>query len=317
MEKDTIHIACNIDTSYVKYCIVMLTSLFENNREVRFHIHVIAGELSEDARKQLCDWVEKRYLQRLTIYEAGKDLLQGCMIYGHSHISLATYYRIFLETILPQDLQKVIYLDCDLVVNGSIQDFWDTDVSDYAVGCVEDMWSGKSDNYTRLHYDASFSYFNAGVLLVNLNYWREIGFQQKAVKYISRHVNELVFNDQDVLNALLHDCKLFLPFRYNVQDGFLRRKRRIRPEVIATLDQELLHPVIIHYTGGKKPWQYKSQNPYKNLYFHYLDLTPWKEERPVPPFPYKLKRLVDKFLYLTRLAKPKYRSFPQKRMSLR
>lgn len=80
MEKDTIHIACNIDTSYVKYCIVMLTSLFENNREVRFHIHVIAGELSEDARKQLCDWVEKRYLQRLTIYEAGKDLLQGCMI---------------------------------------------------------------------------------------------------------------------------------------------------------------------------------------------------------------------------------------------
>lgn len=89
-------------------------------------------------------------------------------------------------------MQKVIYLDCDLVVNGSIQDFWDTDVSDYAVGCVEDMWSGKSDNYTRLHYDASFSYFNAGVLLVNLNYWREIGFQQKAVKYISRHVNELV-----------------------------------------------------------------------------------------------------------------------------
>ncbi len=313
MEKGIIHVACNIDTSYVKYCIVMLTSLFENNREVKFHIHVIAGELSEEACQQLRNWVEKQYLHTLTIYEAGEDLLRGCMIYGNSHISLATYYRIFLETILPQDLQKVIYLDCDLIVNGSIQDFWDTNISDYAVGCVEDMWSGKTENYTRLHYNASFSYFNAGVLLVNLVYWRQMKFQELAVEYISHHVNELIFNDQDVLNALFHDRKLFLPFRYNVQDGFLRRKRRIRPEVWNVLDRELLHPVIIHYTGGKKPWQYKSQHPYKNLYFHYLDLTPWKGERPVVPFSYQLKRWVDHFLYFTRLARPKYRSFPRKR----
>lgn len=95
MAKETIHIACNIDTSYVKYCIVMLTSLFENNRNVSFHIHVIAGELSAEARNLLCDWVEKHYSQTLTIYEAGEDLLKGCMIYGDSHISLATYYRIF------------------------------------------------------------------------------------------------------------------------------------------------------------------------------------------------------------------------------
>lgn len=311
MVKETIHIACNIDTSYVKYCIVMLTSLFENNWEAKFHIHVIAGELSEEARRQLHNWVERHYLQTLTIYEAGEELLKGCMIYGESHISLATYYRIFLETILPQDLQKVIYLDCDLIVNGAIQNFWDTDIRNYAVGCIEDMWSGKSENYTRLHYDASFSYFNAGVLLVNLACWRQMKFQELAVKYISQHINELIFNDQDVLNALLHDCKLFLPFRYNVQDGFLRRKRRIRPEVWDVLDKELLHPVIIHYTGGKKPWQYKSQHPYKKLYFHYLDLTPWKGERPIVPFSYKLKRWVDNFLYFTKLARPKYRSLPE------
>ena len=150
-------------------------------------------------------------------------------------------------------------------------------------------------------------YFNSGVLLVNLDYWREEGLMSKALDYISKNGSKLVFYDQDVLNALLHDCKLFLPFRYNVQDGFLRRKRRIRPESIAALDQELLHPVIIHYTGGKKPWQYKSQHPYKGLYFHYLDLTPWKGERPVVPFSYKLKRVFDQLLYFMRLARPKYR----------
>ena len=122
-------------------------------------------------------------------------------------------------------------------------------------------------------------------------------------------MSELVFNDQDVLNALLHDKKLFLPFRYNVQDGFLRRKRRIRPEAIPDLEKELLHPVIVHYTGGKKPWQYKSRHPYKGLYFHYLDMTPWKGERPDVPFLYKVKRMVDRLLYVLQLAKPKYRKY--------
>lgn len=102
--------------------------------------------------------------------------------------------------------------------------------------------------------------------------------------------------------------KQFLPFRYNVQDGFLRRKRRIRPTSIPLLDEELKHPVIIHYTGGKKPWQYKSQHPYKNLYFRYLDLTEWKGERPQVPFSYRIKQAIDKVLYALRLAKPKYRN---------
>ena len=73
MAKETIHIACNIDTSYVKYCIVMLTSLFENNQNVSLHIHVIAGELSAEPRSLLYDWIEKHNSQTLTINEAGED----------------------------------------------------------------------------------------------------------------------------------------------------------------------------------------------------------------------------------------------------
>lgn len=57
MVKETIHIACNIDTSYVKYCIVMLTSLFENNQNVSFHIHVITEDLSNECRSQMVEFV--------------------------------------------------------------------------------------------------------------------------------------------------------------------------------------------------------------------------------------------------------------------
>ncbi len=306
MENGQMQIVCNIDSSYVKYCIVMLTSLFENNRSENISVHLIFGELPEEGKWKI-ENVVKKYGQTVHFYQVGDELLKDCLIYGdNSHISLATYYRVFLCSILPVQLEKVLYLDCDLVVNGSVNELWNTDISGYAVGCVEDMWSGKPDNYERLHYDVSDSYFNAGVLLVNLLFWRNFSFEEKAINYIQTHISELVFNDQDVLNAILHDKKCFLPFRWNVQDGFLRRKRRIRKESIPDLEMELRHPVVIHYTGSKKPWQYKSIHPYRSVYYFYLDKTEWKGERPVMPLSYKFKLMVDRLLYFCGVAKPKY-----------
>lgn len=78
MKKETIHIACNIDDAYLKYCIVMLTSLFENNRDESFRIHIIAASLTYESRKKLRLWVEGRYKQELCIYEAGEKMLKRC-----------------------------------------------------------------------------------------------------------------------------------------------------------------------------------------------------------------------------------------------
>ena len=300
-----IHIACNIDDNYIMQCCTTLVSVMYNNRNEQITFHIIAEFLSNEAKSMLTEEVEK-YNQQIHFY--AYNLNMNLSSFKSAHISLAAYLRLFVADILPVEIHKILYLDCDLIINDSIKDLWETDVTSYAVAAVEDMWSGKTDNYERLSYDASFSYFNAGVLLVNLNHWREMKFQKKAMQYIPGHIDKLVFNDQDVLNALLYDKKQFLPFRYNVQDGFLRRKRRIRPTSIPLLDEELKHPVIIHYTGGKKPWQYKSQHPYKNLYFRYLDLTEWKGERPQVPFSYRIKQAIDKVLYALRLAKPKYRN---------
>lgn len=300
-------IVCNIDDGYLKYCAVMLTSLFENNKDETIHVHLIANTLSKESQDFLSSMVKEKYKQQINFYLAGNELLKDCTIYGESHISLATYYRIFLESILPSNLSKILYLDCDLVVIGSLKELWNTDITNYAVGCVEDMWSGKENNYTRLQYDQKYSYFNAGVLLINLNYWRKIKFEKLAISYIQQHPKELLFNDQDVLNALLFNQKIFLPFRWNMQDGFFRTKRRIRKEAAAELDKELNTPIIIHYTGGKKPWQYKSQHPYKTEYLKYLDMTVWRGERPHMPMGFRIKLITDHLLYTLRLAQPKYR----------
>lgn len=309
--RNVIHVACCTDSNYLKYCTVMLTSLLENNKDLDIDIHVIAGSLNKDDRSVMKSVVEEKYGQRLHFYFPSEELLADCKIESGSYISIVTYYRIFLGSILPSDVTKVLYLDCDIIVNGSIKDLWNTDISDVSVGSIEDMWSGRAEIYSRLHYPSDYSYFNAGVLLINIDRFRLDGFEKRALDYLHDHIDELALYDQDLLNALLHDDKKFVAHRWNVQDGFLRRRRieRMPAESLKKLESELLHPVIIHYTGSKKPWHYKSQHPWKNLYFKYLDMTQWSGERPSVPVGYKIKLLSDSILRKCRIMKKKYLEF--------
>lgn len=309
---DTIHVACNIDDNYVKYCAVMLTSLLENNRDSAIHVHVIADGLADSSRRDIEDVVVGQYGQQLSFHTPDPELLKDCRVKDGSYISLATYYRIFLGSILPADIHKVIYLDCDIIVDGPIRDLWNEDISDVMVGAVEDMLCALPDNYERLHYSDKASYFNAGVLLVNLDRMRNSGFEKRALGYLKEHVDEFLYYDQDLLNAMLHDDKRFLPFRWNVQDGFLRRRRieRLWPDSLERLLPELRHPVIIHYVGKKKPWHYKSLHPWKDRYFHYLDMTRWAGERPAMPLGYRIKLGIDSLLRACHLMKIKYLKDP-------
>lgn len=304
------NIVCNIDNNYVKYCGVMMTSVLENNREEEITFYVIADKLSLEGAEVLRQIVESKYKQQIIFLNVGEGLIQNCPIEQGSHISVATYYRIFLTSILPQSLSKLIYLDCDLVVRASLRELWNIDLTDCAVGVVEDMWSGKPENYIRLHYDEQHTYFNAGVLLINLDYWRKHLVEQRCVDYIRNYPERLLFNDQDVLNAVLHDEKKLIPMRWNVQDGFFRTKVRIRRSSVESLNAELKHTVVIHFTGRKKPWHYKSLHPCTEEYFKYLDQTPWQGERPAIIYSFFLIKQLNRLLYLLRLLKPKYRAVP-------
>lgn len=279
MANDMIHIVCNIDNNYVKHCCAMLSSLFSNNKE-KFHIHIITDNLNENLRNKLQTFVEDEFKNQLSIYSVGQELINKCPESHCSHITVAGFYRCFVADLLHQSISKVLFLDCDLIVNGSIIDLWNTDISNYAVGVVEDQWSSITEYYTRLDIPETYSYFNSGVMLINLDYWRKYNIGAAVLEYVKMYPERLRFDDQDVLNALLHKQRLFIPHRWNYQDGFFRRKRKCRQESMSAIDKEMSHAVIIHFTGGKKPWNPKCMHPLKNLYFKYLDLTSWKGERP-------------------------------------
>lgn len=302
----SIHIACNINSDYIQHCTVMLVSLFTNNPNANFHIHIITSEISQSDINILQQTTDK-FNARLTFYVQHEDFLAQCPIDTQGHISRETYYRCFLTSILPSQVHKVLYLDCDLIVRGKIEKLWNTNIDQYAVACVEDMWSALPENYSRLKYSPEYSYFNAGVLLINLDYWREHDIVNQSIHYITTYPENLLFNDQDVLNALLYDKKIFIDFQWNMQDGFFRRKRKISPDTWSEIDKAMTNPIILHYTGSKKPWHYKSEHPYKSEYFKYLDMTPWQGKRP----PVELKtwwiKQINGILRTLKILPQKYR----------
>mgnify|MGYP000466571498 CR=1 FL=1 len=117
-------IVCSIDNNYVLHCAVMLTSLFENNRSESHVIHLLTEGLTPDNRKLIEDLVHS-YNGRFCYYLIDSDVLKSCPIKATDHLTIATYYRLLMADILPKSLERILYLDCDIVVNRSIKKLWE------------------------------------------------------------------------------------------------------------------------------------------------------------------------------------------------
>ncbi len=300
-----IHIACNIDSNYVRHCAVTLVSLFENNPQEAFHIHVLARDLAA-ADKDALQRIAGRYHSRLSFYAPDPEMLQGLAIRKFSRrISMATYYRCILSELLPGNVNRLLYLDCDIVVLGSIRPLWETPLDGIGVVAVEDMGCNEKERYDILQYPAEHSYFNAGVLLINLDYWREHDVAKACIDYYRKYPERILFNDQDLLNSVLHGHKVLADLKWNVQDAFYRRPRHADEAWRERYANTLLHPAILHFTN-RKPWEYDSQHPLREAYFKYLGLTPWKGQRVLNSPLQRVRRFFRLLPFHIGLRKPKY-----------
>lgn len=298
-------IVCNIDSNYVKYCTVTLVSLFMNNEQGSIHAHIIADKLTPSDKRLMHEELD-RYGNTLTFYDAGPELTANFPISDECrHISVATYYRIFLPVILPESISKVLYIDCDIIIEHSIRELWDTDMKDYALAAAEDMSADKDEYYERLRYSKQDSYFNAGVMLINLDYWREHHVMEACIKYIQTYPERLALNDQDTLNAVLHAQWLPVPYKWNMH--YYHRKTVMTKQAEEEVRHWLTKPYIIHYISCIKPWHPHCLHPLADRWFHYSDQTRWKGERPEKT----LKDFFDHYIkpvgYWLGIDKPKYK----------
>ncbi len=287
------NIVCATDNNYVKYCGIMLASLFENNSFEHHTVHLLTEGLSADNRRVLEEFVCS-FNAHFCYYELDSSFVSSCPIKETDHLTIATYYRLFITDILPTNIDKVLYLDCDIIINRSIQELWNTNLSGYAIAAVEELGASAEDVYERLNYDKKYGYFNAGVLLINLAFWREHRMTSLFCNYININRSRLKAHDQDVLNALLHDKCLLLPCKWNVEEAFYHYLFMKRVKQNRELRYALRYPSVLHYTWKPKPWDPMCVHPFRINFFIFQNKTPWREPIPLRK---TMRRLWDKYFF--------------------
>ena len=273
----TIRIFCSTDDHYAPHAGVMLTSLFENNREETFEVFVLTRGLAKENTYALQSLGEK-YPATITILPVDLAQFSNCPIRPGDHITMEAYFRLMATQLLPKRIDRILYLDVDIVIDGSIRELWEWDIDNYAMGAVIDESFCNHEVYNRLRLDPVVPYFNSGVLLMNLNYWREHHVMERCMKCIGDNPDILSFHDQDTLNIVLKDEKVYLPIRYNYQTGYYLSW--IYPDYPDEFKRQVLdnarRPVVIHFSGPLKPWTTSSDHPFRRKYLHYQHLSPWK-----------------------------------------
>jgi lipopolysaccharide biosynthesis glycosyltransferase len=289
--KEQIHIACAADNAYVQHLGVMLISLFENNKNNFFHIHLFSASFNITNQK-IIEEIVHSFKQQFSFYPLRSSDFEG--FYISEHISLATYYRIVIPNKLSPSIGKVIYIDADIIVSKNIEPFWLTQLPpDNIIGAVQEP---SFQDFKRLDIPEACSYFNAGVLLINLEKWREENLTLKVLQYIKKFPEKIVLWDQDALNACLYNKWASISPEWNIQTNMYELDK---PTLLKKYGQGILEaidtPSIIHYTGSSKPWNYMNIHPKRNAYFHYLRLSPWRE------YKYQDISLTKRFLKIFKL----------------
>lgn len=275
-------IVFGLDDNYVMPTGVAMVSICVNNENENIVFHLISTGLKEINQRSLQKIVDK-YHQSICFYKIDSNLLKDCPIdlpMQAAHVSIATYLKLFIVDILPTTVEKVLYLDGDLLVRHSLSDLWNIDISNYALAAVRDAISDDIRLYNRLYYDISYGYFNTGVILFNLEYWRENGILKECLNYMLKYPDRLVFKEQDLICSVVKDRKIFLPLRYNVQAGFFLNESTIhfRRDFWKELKEAIYDPVILHYVSFPKPWLKECCLPYKGEWMKYKQMTEWAND---------------------------------------
>ena len=272
MEKQVTHIVCTPDDNYAMHCGAMLASLFRNNSGTIFRIHICHHELSKANRKRL-QRVVSAHGGQCRFYHVTR-LIESLSLPLHYHFTVSAYIRLFLTEILDPDIQRVIYLDADLIIRRPIGPLMALDLGSHPIAATEEPVMAKHGGKLGL----VGTYFNAGVLVIPLHAWRNMDVSTMVRSFIATDGHRIEFADQDVLNVLFDQQWLHLAPIWNVTHYFY--SNAIFPNDLhlekAAYDDARLDPAILHYSGHIKPWHYYAEHPMKGEYFTYLEFTPWK-----------------------------------------
>lgn len=260
------HIAIAPDNNYVHHAIAMLHSLYKSNRNLNYYIHLLDSGLDFKNKIKLKLFLIKAKF-KYKIYSIDNSKISNSPT--SNHISIAAYNRLLISSLLSKEINKVLYLDCDLIILNDLLPLFEIQLNSNYLGAIEEVVN--EDVKTRL--EIKNNYFNSGVLLINLIQWRKLNFESELIYFLNNQKEKIVSHDQDVLNYCAKGKWLKLDYKYNVTHFFYYPEKYSHNYLNLTNDEYLdikSNPVIIHFTSQDKPWTLESTHPKSDLYFKYI-----------------------------------------------
>lgn len=299
----TVPVVFAADDGYVPMLTTTIQSMLANaNPERHYDIIVLERDISEQNKRNITLFLSRYANATIRFHDVSRAIAEFHLTTNNPHISVETYYRFIIQDALPF-YTKILYLDCDLVVNGDIAELYDTNLGNAAIGAIRDidflgnlnMKNAERREYVDrvLHMSNPYGYFQAGVLVMNLDRMREIHTVHEWLEIASRP--DFIYNDQDILNMECEGEVAYLDYAWNVMHDCAGRVQGVFAFAPATVYQGYLQsrtaPKIVHYAGFDKPWK----NPWCDfgpLYWQYAQQTPFAPqmmailaglEKPKPP----------------------------------
>lgn len=306
MIEGSINIVLATDKNYAQHATVAMASVLCNTaRPEAIRFFVIDDGIDEANKAKMRQSVAK-FSAQIDFVRADTQAFNDVFVSGN--LTRAAYLRLDIPNIVPEIIKKVIYLDCDLLVLGDIAELWRFDMQGKPLAAAEDFGilssKGKcAEKAKNLGWQPQYSYFNSGVLLLDLQQWRQENISAKLVQLIAE--KKFRHHDQDALNYLFMNRWAALPLRWNVIPPVFNMMLRIvgnkllRQKALAALADI----AIMHYAGGYKPWEHAVYQGFNDKYYEYLSLTEYRDAVMPQPNLSKKKHSISRQMWRLKWAK--------------
>jgi len=280
--RDTITLVVVCDDHYVILLAALIKSAEQHlSKGKRIDLWIVDDGISTENRDKLASSTDaaittlhwKRFDEVVKDTRLPKD---------RSSYPLNIYARLFIPDFIPPAVEKVLYLDVDMIVLADLQTLWNTDITGHYAAAVQDPrvktfdnhWGGVL-NYKQLGMHGNTKYLNTGLLLINTRKWREDGITAKAFDIILSNLKHANYPDQYGLNIAMANKWLPLDGRWN---NFVT--------------DEIADPYIIHFVGRKPIYKaYKYSHTFRDFFYTYLNSTAWQDATPISEYERGIKKI--------------------------
>lgn len=260
------NILINIDRSFVMPAVVMLKSLELHHPGEKIRVFVLHSGLAEDDRKAFDDNFHGRLA--FSFIRVTDPMFDELLVSGH--VSKEAYFRVFAFSYLPDDIDRILYMDVDLIVNKGLKEFYDQNLGDAFFAAFES--AAESHRAVRIYRNLNMNlkdpYFNSGTILFHIaKMKRTAGLKDSLSSYIAKNRDRLLFHDQDALNGFFYHkpVKIVSPGIYNcIVPSVLTRGER---------DYARKNAAILHFADRWKPWNYDYSGYFDDLFWEYARQT--------------------------------------------